>query len=205
MIGSWTKLKMNNVFLYYPSWRIRLTNHLDLIVCMFVQKFFTLEIFPYQEAILVWKKEKKWYAYNTWVIIEVQWCCVNCNDFFCKLPLSFDGYMFQVVCDCKWQVASVIYINFYVNKLVATVLQGYKLIVTCWILFHKACHNAFVIRNLDNGHYKSNGHERSKLHYCRLDLGWRVVIGCNFYGIMQFNNGCVFPWDNAFNMVLFFH
>ncbi len=84
--------------------RNRLINHLDLIVCMFVQKFFTLEIFPYHEAILVWKKEKKWHAYNTWVIIEVQWCCVNCNDYLLQIAIVI---WWLCVLGCMWlKVAS---------------------------------------------------------------------------------------------------
>ncbi len=32
--------------------------HLDTIVCMFAQEFFTQKRFPYQEAITVWKDQK---------------------------------------------------------------------------------------------------------------------------------------------------
>jgi hypothetical protein len=38
--------------------RIRLTTHLDLVVHMFAQDFYTLKIFPYQVAILDWKAQR---------------------------------------------------------------------------------------------------------------------------------------------------
>ncbi len=71
----------------------------------------------------------------------------------CHCHLMVICFRLYVIVGGKWQVASVIYINFNVNKLVATMLQGYKLVVTRWILFHKACCNAFVIKNLDNGQW----------------------------------------------------
>lgn len=42
----------------------KLTDHLDLIVHMFSQKFFPLESFLYNDAIHAWKKAKKWYGYT---------------------------------------------------------------------------------------------------------------------------------------------
>jgi hypothetical protein len=41
-----------------------------MVVRMFWQKFITLEIFPYKEAIESWESENKWYG-NSQVIILV--------------------------------------------------------------------------------------------------------------------------------------
>ncbi len=38
----------------------RLGLHLDTTICMFAQKFYTQESFPYQEATTAWKDQKVW-------------------------------------------------------------------------------------------------------------------------------------------------
>jgi hypothetical protein len=43
----------------------RLIDHLDLVVCMFFFKKITLNNFLYNDVILVEKKAKKQYDYNT--------------------------------------------------------------------------------------------------------------------------------------------
>jgi hypothetical protein len=36
----------------------KLCEHLDLVVCMYVQPFYTVDIFPYNDVITTWTKEK---------------------------------------------------------------------------------------------------------------------------------------------------
>jgi hypothetical protein len=79
------------------------------------------------KAILAWKKEMKWHAYNTWMVTEVWWFCG-------KAHLSLDSCVFRLQLSVLLQLSAT-YINFEGNKLAATMLQGDKLVVAYWILF----------------------------------------------------------------------
>ncbi len=86
------------VFFYIILHESKLCNNLIddlyLVMHMFAQKFFTLESFPYHEAILAWKKERN----GLFIIYE--WS-LKSDDVvlivvitFCKLDLSLDGCVF---------------------------------------------------------------------------------------------------------------
>ena len=49
---SFTKMKMRN----------KLTDHLDLTVCMFCQKHWRLDNFPFDDAFVAWKQVKDMYT-----------------------------------------------------------------------------------------------------------------------------------------------
>jgi len=59
MLGS---IEDEQTFFMHAFMKDKLHNklglHLDTIVCMFAQEFFTQKKFPYQEAITVWKDQK---------------------------------------------------------------------------------------------------------------------------------------------------
>jgi hypothetical protein len=43
-----------------------LTMHLELVVHMFSQKYFTLKTFPFSATIQNWKDNKLWYGVESW-------------------------------------------------------------------------------------------------------------------------------------------